>query len=695
MQKNLVIVESPTKAKTIEKFLGKNYKVKASVGHVRDLPKSSLGIDIENNYEPKYITIRGKGPIVKELKDEAKKSSKIYLATDPDREGEAISWHLAHILDIDKDELVRVEFNEITKDAVLNAMKNPRAIDKDLVNSQQARRILDRLVGYKISPLLWRKIKKGLSAGRVQSVTVKLICDREKEIKDFIPEEYWSITALLEKDQIPFEASFYGVMENGKEKKLELPNKEKVEAILDTIDEEKFIVHEVKKGTRRRNPYPPFTTSTLQQDASRRLGFSTKKTMAVAQQLYEGIDIKGEGTVGLITYMRTDSTRISDEAIKATKTFIIDNYGKSYSNGGNNYTNKNKKEAQDAHECIRPSSVLRRPEKIKNSLTLDQYKLYNLIWGRFVSSQMSVAIFDTISTKILSNNAIFKASGSKLRFEGFLKLYNDKENDKDKDLEIPILEKGERVKVNKIKPKQHFTQPPARYTEASLIKTLEDLGIGRPSTYSPTISTILNREYVNIENKSFVPTELGILVNDLLEEYFEDIVNEEFTAELEGRLDQIAEGKYSWQFVVDEFYRDFDKVLKKAEKEIVEVEIEDEVTDVICEKCGRNMVIKYGRYGKFLACPGYPECKNTKAILDEIGVECPLCEGNIVRRRSKRGRVFYGCSNFPDCNFVSWDEPIKEKCPECGNAMVKKKTKKEITIKCIDKECGYSRVEKK
>ena len=695
MQKNLVIVESPTKAKTIEKFLGKNYKVKASVGHVRDLPKSSLGIDIENNYEPKYITIRGKGPIVKELKDEAKKSSKIYLATDPDREGEAISWHLAHILDIDKDELVRVEFNEITKDAVLNAMKNPRTIDKDLVNSQQARRILDRLVGYKISPLLWRKIKKGLSAGRVQSVTVKLICDREKEIKDFIPEEYWSITALLEKDQIPFEASFYGVMENGKEKKLELPNKEKVEAILDTIDEEKFIVHEVKKGTRRRNPYPPFTTSTLQQDASRRLGFSTKKTMAVAQQLYEGIDIKGEGTVGLITYMRTDSTRISDEAIKATKTFIIDNYGKSYSNGGNNYTNKNKKEAQDAHECIRPSSVLRRPEKIKNSLTLDQYKLYNLIWGRFVSSQMSVAIFDTISTKILSNNAIFKASGSKLRFEGFLKLYNDKENDKDKDLEIPILEKGERVKVNKIKPKQHFTQPPARYTEASLIKTLEDLGIGRPSTYSPTISTILNREYVNIENKSFVPTELGILVNDLLEEYFEDIVNEEFTAELEGRLDQIAEGKYSWQFVVDEFYRDFDKVLKKAEKEIVEVEIEDEVTDVICEKCGRNMVIKYGRYGKFLACPGYPECKNTKAILDEIGVECPLCEGNIVRRRSKRGRVFYGCSNFPDCNFVSWDEPIKEKCPECGNAMVKKKTKKEITIKCIDKECGYSRVEKK
>ena len=695
MQKDLVIVESPTKAKTIGKILGRNYKVKASVGHVRDLPKSSLGIDTENNYEPKYITIRGKGPVVKELKDEAKKSNKIYLATDPDREGEAISWHLAHILNIDDDELVRVEFNEITKNAVLNAMENPRTIDKDLVDSQQARRILDRLVGYKISPLLWRKIKKGLSAGRVQSVTVKLICDREKEIENFIPEEYWSITALMEKDQIPFEANFYGIIENGKEKKLKLPNEEKVKAVLDTIDKEKFIVEDVKKGTRRRNPYSPFTTSTLQQDASRKLGFSTKKTMVVAQQLYEGIDIKGEGTVGLITYMRTDSTRISDEAIKSTKTFIIENYGKNYSNGGKNYANKTKKEAQDAHECIRPSSVLRRPEEIKNSLTLDQYKLYNLIWDRFVSSQMSAAIFDTISTKILSNNNIFKASGSKLRFEGFLKLYNEKENDKDKDLEIPILEKGEIVKVNKIEPKQHFTQPPARYTEASLIKTLEDLGIGRPSTYSPTISTILNREYVNIENKSFVPTELGVLVNDLLEEYFEDIVNKEFTAELEERLDQIAEGEYSWQFVVDEFYRDFEKVLKKAEKEIVEVEIQDEITDVICEKCGRNMVIKYGRYGKFLACPGYPECKNTKAILDEIGVTCPLCKGNIVRRRSKKGRIFYGCSNFPDCNFVSWNEPIKEKCPECGNIMVKKKTKKETTIKCMDKECGYSRIEKK
>ena len=690
MQKDLVIVESPTKAKTIEKILGKKYKVKASVGHVRDLPKSSLGIDIENNYEPKYITIRGKGPIVKELKDEAKKSNKIYLATDPDREGEAISWHLAHILNIDDDELVRVEFNEITKNAVLNAMKNPRTIDKNLVDSQQARRILDRLVGYKISPLLWRKIKKGLSAGRVQSVTVKLICDREKEIENFIPEEYWSIIALLEKDQISFEASFYGIMENGKEKKLELPNEKKVKAVLNTIDKEKFIVDEVKKGTRKRNPYPPFTTSTLQQDASRKLGFSTKKTMIVAQQLYEGIDIKGEGTVGLITYMRTDSTRISDEAVKTAKDFIINNYGKNYSNGGKNYANKTKKEAQDAHECIRPSSVLRKPEEIKNSLTLDQYKLYNLIWRRFVSSQMSAAIFDTVSTKILSNNNIFKASGSKLRFEGFLKLYDNKENDKDKDLEIPILEKGEKVKVNKIEPKQHFTQPPARYTEASLIKTLEDLGIGRPSTYSPTISTILNREYVNIENKSFVPTELGILVNGLLEEYFKDIVNEEFTAELEERLDQIAEGEYNWQFVVDEFYKDFEKVLKKAEKEIAEIEIQDEVTDVICEKCGRNMVIKYGRYGKFLACPGYPECKNTKPIMDKIGIKCTSCGGDIVRLRSGKGRIFYGCSNYPKCKFMNWDEPVAEKCPNCGSIMVKKKNKNGTVKKCSNKDCGYS-----
>ncbi|NMB28176.1 MAG: type I DNA topoisomerase [Tissierellia bacterium] len=693
MQKNLVIVESPAKAKTIGKFLGKDYKVKASVGHVRDLPKSSLGIDIENNFKPKYITIRGKGPIVQELKKEAKKSDRIFLATDPDREGEAISWHLAHILGMKEDEPIRVEFNEITKDAVLNAMKRPRAIDRNLVDAQQARRILDRLVGYKISPLLWRKIKKGLSAGRVQSVTVKLICDKEKEIEAFIPEEYWSIKAILEEDKTPFEANFYGIVEKGKDKKIEISNEEEVKKILDTIDKDNFIVDEVKKGTRRRNPYPPYTTSTLQQDASKKLGFSTRKSMMIAQQLYEGVDIKKEGTIGLITYIRTDSTRVSEEAVNLTKSYIIDNYGKAYSNGGKLYNNKGKKEAQDAHEGIRPTSILRRPEDIKNSLTLDQFKLYNLIWKRFLSSQMSPAKFDTLSVKILSNNNIFKASGSKLNFDGFLKIYNMEEND-DKDVEIPMLKEGQKIKVNKIQPNQHFTQPPSRYTEASLIKTLEELGIGRPSTYAPTISTILNREYVNISKKSFMPTELGILVNDLLEEYFEGIVNEEFTADLEEKLDRIAEGKYAWQLVVDDFYKKFDVVLKKAEEEIEKIVIEDEVTDVICEKCGKNMVIKYGRYGKFLACPGYPECKNTKAIVDKLDIPCPICGGDIVRRRSKKGRQFYGCSNFPDCNFVSWDEPIKEKCPQCNGSMVKRKSKKGITKKCMDKECGYSRIEK-
>lgn len=692
MQKNLVIVESPAKAKTIRKFLGKNYKVEASVGHVRDLPKSKLGIDIENNFEPRYITIRGKGPVVQELKRAAKKSEKIFLATDPDREGEAISWHLAHILDIEEDELVRVEFNEITKKAVLNAIKNPRTIDKNLVDSQQARRILDRLVGYKISPLLWRKIRKGLSAGRVQSVTVKLICDREKEIEAFVPEEYWSIKAMLEKNKTSFEAQFYGIRENGKNNKLEIKNKKEVDNILSTLDKENFIVDEVKKGTRRRNPYAPYTTSTLQQDASKRLGFSTRKSMMVAQQLYEGIDIKGEGTVGLITYIRTDSTRVSEEAVGITKSYIVDNYGKAYSNGGKFYNNKSKKEAQDAHEAIRPTSVLRKPDDIKSSLTSDQFKLYNLIWNRFVGSQMSPAQYDTISVTILSNNNIFRASGSKLKFDGFLKVY-DSTDKKDKDIEMPMLTKGEKVKVNEIQPNQHFTQPPSRYTEASLIKTLEELGIGRPSTYSPTISTILNREYVNLDNKSFVPTELGILVDDLLGEYFKDIINEEFTAELEENLDKIAEGEYPWQLIVGNFYKEFEVILKKAEEEIEKIVIEDEVSDVICEKCGKNMVVKHGRFGKFLACPGYPECKNTKPIVHKLDIPCPLCGGDIVRRRTKKRRIFYGCNNFPDCNFVSWNEPIKEKCPNCNGLMVKKQTKKKITKQCMDKECGYSKVE--
>lgn len=688
MQKNLVIVESPAKAKTIERFLGKNYKVVASVGHIRDLPKSSLGIDIDKQFEPKYITIRGKGPVIKELKDYAKKSKKIFLATDPDREGEAISWHLAHILGIDEKEKARVEFNEITKDAITNAIKKPRAIDLSLVDAQQARRILDRLVGYKISPLLWRKIRKGLSAGRVQSVAVKLICNRENEIQNFIPEEYWSIKVKLEKDKETFEANFYGENINGKETKIELKTKSDVDNILEKIDKNNFIVRNVKKGTKKRNPYPPYITSTLQQDASKKLGFSTKKTMIVAQQLYEGIDIKGEGSVGLITYMRTDSTRISKEAIQAANLFIKENFGEKYTDGGRDYTNKSKKDSQDAHEGIRPTSIIRTPSLIKDSLTQDQFKLYKMIWERFLGSQMTPAIYNTISVTIESNNILFKASGSKLMFDGFLKIYTTSDEE-EKDMQIPLLSIEDKLKAKDVSSNQHFTQPPARYTEASLIKTLEELGIGRPSTFAPTIATILARDYVILDKRSFVPTELGILVNDLLIEYFKDIVNEEFTAELEEKLDEIAEGNLPWVKVVESFYKDFDLFLKKAEEEIKEIEIQDEISDVICEKCGRNMVIKHGRFGKFLACPGYPECKNTKAIVDELNVKCPKCDGNLVKRRSKRGRVFYGCSNYPNCDFVLWDEPVEEKCPQCGGIMVVKRSKKEKTVKCINKECEY------
>ncbi|MBU5254745.1 type I DNA topoisomerase [Tissierella praeacuta] len=693
MQKNLVIVESPAKAKTIERFLGRNYKVVASIGHIRDLPKSSLGIDIEKQFEPKYITIRGKGPVIKDLKDEAKKSNKIFLATDPDREGEAISWHLAHILGIEENQKVRVEFNEITKESITSAIKKPRAIDLNLVDAQQARRILDRLVGYKISPLLWRKIRKGLSAGRVQSVVVKLICDRENEIQKFIPAEYWSIKVNLEKDKEKFEASFYGENINGKEKKVELKNKLDVDNILGKINKDNFVVKNVKKGTKKRNPYPPYTTSTLQQDASKKLGFTTKKTMIIAQQLYEGIDIKGEGSVGLITYMRTDSTRISKEAIEMANLFIKDNYGEKYTDGGRDYNNKSKKDSQDAHEGIRPTSITKIPNLIKDSLTQDQFKLYKMIWERFVGSQMTPAIYNTISVTIESNNILFKSSGSKLIFDGFLKVYTTIDEE-EKDIGIPLLNIDDKLILNDIIPNQHFTQPPPRYTEASLIKTLEELGIGRPSTFSPTISTILAREYVVLDKKSFMPTELGILVNDLLIEYFKDIVNEEFTAELEESLDEIAEGELHWVKVVENFYKDFELFLKKAEEEIKEIEIKDEVSDEICEKCGRNMVIKHGRFGKFLACPGYPECKNTKAIVDELNVKCPQCNGNIVKRKSKKGRVFYGCSNYPECNFVSWDEPVEEKCPQCGGIMVEKRNKKESIVKCMDKECGYTNVKK-
>ncbi len=692
MAKNLVIVESPAKAKTIGKILGRNYKVIASVGHVRDLPKSKLGIDVENNFEPNYINIRGKGPIINELRKEGKKADKIYLATDPDREGEAISWHLAYILKIDPNEKVRVEFNEITKDAVKKAIKNPRTLDYGLIDAQQARRILDRLVGYKISPLLWKKIRKGLSAGRVQSVATKLICDREAEIENFIPEEYWSIKALLSKEKEDFEGDFIGKLLDGKEEKIELKSEEQVNEIIKNLDKEKFVVQDVKKGTRRRNPYPPYTTSTLQQDASKKLGFSTKKTMSLAQQLYEGIDIKGEGTTGLITYMRTDSTRISEEAVAGAKSYIIKEYGKEFSNGGRLYGKKAKKDTQDAHEAIRPTGFTKSPMDIKESLSKDQYRLYELIWNRFIGSQMSAAKYDTLSVNILSNDYLFRATGSKLVFPGFLKVYTTVDEEK-KDMKIPDLTVGDILKVREINPKQHFTQPPARFTEASLIKTLEEIGVGRPSTYAPTIGTILARDYVILENRSFYPTELGVLVNDLLTEYFGEIVNEEFTADLEEKLDKIEEGKYTWVRVVDDFYKDFYKLLLIAEKEVEEVEIKDEVTDEICEKCGRNMVIKSGRYGKFLACPGYPECKNTKPILDKINVDCPLCNGEVIRRRSKRGRVFFGCTNYPECNFVSWDEPVKEKCPKCNSYMVIKRNKKGNTIRCSNKDCGYIKKE--
>ncbi len=694
LAKNLVIVESPAKSKTIGKILGRNYKVVASVGHIRDLPKSTLGIDIENNFEPKYINIRGKGPLINDLKKEAKAADKIFLATDPDREGEAISWHLAHILKIDPEDKVRVEFNEITADAIKSAIKKPRPIDFKLVDAQQARRVLDRLVGYKISPLLWKKIKKGLSAGRVQSVTVKLICQRESEIDSFIPKEYWTLKALLSKNNEKFESNFIGKLVNGKEKKIEPTNEAEINQIIKTIDNDGFKVSDVKTGQRKRKPYPPYTTSTMQQDASKKLGFTTKKTMSVAQQLYEGIDLKKEGTTGLITYMRTDSTRVSNEAMTLTKEYIENHYGLEFSNGGKSYSTKSKKETQDAHEGIRPTNVVHSPEDIKEHLSKDQYKLYKLIWDRFVGSQMKEALYDTLNVSILNNDNLFKATGSKLIFPGFLRVYITADEEV-KDMSIPDLRVGDKLKLDELLPKQNFTQPPARYTEASLIKALEELGIGRPSTYAPTIATILSRYYVVLEKKLFYPTELGKLVNDILLEYFNGVINEEFTANLEDKLDDIAEGNTEWKSVVSDFYGDFSKFLEKAEEEVDKIEIEDEVSDVICENCGRNMVVKTGRFGKFLACPGFPECRNTKPILDELNVPCPKCEdGGIVRKRSKKGRVFYGCTNYPTCDFVSWDEPIEEKCPNCEEYMVIKRNKNGDIIKCSNKECGYIKRDK-
>ena len=660
MADKLIIVESPAKANTIKKFLGGNTKVVASMGHIRDLPKSKMGVDIEHDFEPEYINIRGKGDLIKSLKADAKKAKHVYLATDPDREGEAIAWHLAYILGIPEDSVCRVTFNEITKETVQNSMKNPRKIDMNLTNAQQARRVLDRIVGYKMSPILWKKVRRGLSAGRVQSVAVKLIVDREEEIEKFIPEEYWNIFATLldENSGKTFIAKLYGK----DKKKLEIHNKEEVDAILKNINNGKYIVTEVKKGERKRTPAPPFTTSTMQQEASRKLGFTLKKTMSVAQGLYEGVKVDGKGTVGLITYMRTDSTRISEEARAAAKTEIVKQYGEKYYE--NRYY-KTKQTSQDAHEGIRPTYIDLNPEEIKDSLTKDQYKLYKLIYNRFLASQMSAAVYDTISANIDVNSYNFRASGQSLKFKGFMALYVetlDTKTDENEEAFVPDLKENQEVIKQKIDSKQSFTEPPPRYTEASLVKALEEKGIGRPSTYSPTITTILERRYIEKEQKQLVPTELGKVVNKLLTENFSDIVNVEFTAKIEEEFDEVAEGKENWKQVIREFYGPFEQEVEKVDKELEHVELKEEVSDVKCDKCGRMMVIKYGRFGKFLACPGYPECKNTKPFVETIDVPCPKCGGKIQVRKSKKKRKFYICENNPEsCDFISWNKPKKEK----------------------------------
>ncbi|WP_412838493.1 type I DNA topoisomerase [Bacillus velezensis] len=685
MSDYLVIVESPAKAKTIERYLGKKYKVKASMGHVRDLPKSQMGVDIEQNFEPKYITIRGKGPVLKELKTAAKKAKKVYLAADPDREGEAIAWHLAHSLDLDLSSDCRVVFNEITKDAIKESFKHPRMINMDLVDAQQARRILDRLVGYKISPILWKKVKKGLSAGRVQSVALRLIIDREKEINDFKPEEYWTITGSFLKGKETFEAGFFG--KNGK--KLPLKSEEDVKAVLAQLKGNKYTVDKVTKKERKRNPALPFTTSTLQQEAARKLNFRAKKTMMIAQQLYEGIDLGKEGTVGLITYMRTDSTRISNTAIEEASAFIDQAYGKEYLAGKRKPAKKNEN-AQDAHEAIRPTSVLRKPADLKAVLGRDQLRLYKLIWERFVASQMAPAVLDTMSVDLSNNGLTFRANGSKVKFAGFMKVYVEGKDDQleEKDRMLPDLKEGDTVLSKDIEPEQHFTQPPPRYTEARLVKTLEELGIGRPSTYAPTLDTIQRRGYVELDNKRFVPTELGQIVLDLIMEFFPEIINVEFTAKMERDLDHVEDGQTEWVQIIDSFYTDFEKRVKKAEAEMKEVEIEPEYADEDCELCGSRMVYKMGRYGKFMACSNFPDCRNTKPIVKQIGVKCPKChEGNIVERKSKKKRVFYGCDRYPECDFVSWDKPIERKCPKCENMLVEKKLKKGIQVQCV--ECDY------
>lgn len=683
MADNLVIVESPAKAKTIEKYLGKKYKVVASMGHVRDLPRSQMGVDVEDNYEPKYITIRGKGPVVKDLKRYAKKAKKVFLASDPDREGEAIAWHLAHILELEDSKENRVVFNEITKDAVKESFKSPRGIEMELVDAQQARRVLDRLVGYNISPVLWKKVKKGLSAGRVQSVALRLVIDRENEIRNFKPEEYWSIEGEFRHKKSKFTAKFL----HYKGKPFKLSTKEDVAVITKALDGNEFEITNVTKKEKTRRPAQPFTTSTLQQEAARKLNFKARKTMMVAQQLYEGIDLKRKGTIGLITYMRTDSTRISKDAQAEAKSYIKSEYGEAYLTKA---VSKGKQGDQDAHEAIRPTSTLRTPAEMKPFLTRDQYRLYKLIWERFVASQMAPAILDTVAVDLTQNDVKFRANGQTIKFKGFMTLYVEANDDKDKekDNRLPELEVGDVAIATKVDPAQHFTQPPPRYTEARLVKTLEELKIGRPSTYAPTIDTIQKRNYVKSENKRFVPTELGEIVHEQVKDYFPEIIDVDFTVNMETLLDKIADGEMEWKKVVSDFYNSFKQDVERAESEMEKIEIKDEPAGEDCEKCGSPMVIKMGRYGKFMACSNFPDCRNTKAIVKPIGVKCPTCkEGDVVERKSKKNRIFYGCSRYPECDFVTWDKPVGRDCPKCNHYLVE--AKKGRTSQVVCSNCDY------
>lgn len=685
--KSLVIVESPSKAKTIGKFLGSKYKVVASVGHIRDLPKSKLGIDIENNFEPQYISIRGKGDIIKGLKKEAKNANKIYLATDPDREGEAISWHVGYLLDIDTTQPCRIEFNEITKQTIQNAVKNPRPIDMKLVDAQQARRVLDRLVGYKISPLLWRKVRRGLSAGRVQTAALKILCDREKIIKEFIPQEFWTVTALLEKleDEGKKQKEFQARLADYKGKKLTISNEEESKKALDDLDKGSYIVKKVEERERVKRPQAPFTTSSMQQEASNKLGFFPKKTMLIAQQLYEGVEVKGHGTVGLVSYIRTDSVRINEDAHKLALEYIESTYSKEYI-GNHVYTNR-KKDVQDAHEAIRPADVTLHPDEIKESLSRDQYNLYRLIWSRFVASRMASAIYDVVAAEIQNGDYTFKASGSRMKFNGYLKIYNNTDQG-DEDKMLPLLTEGEKLNLLDITGEQNFTQPPARFTEASLVRDLEEKNIGRPSTYAPIMATLIDRKYVVREKKSLVPTDLGFVVIELMEEYFPEIADTGFTAEMEDKLDEVEVKHSDWKVIIRDFYEILEKELEIADKEIERVQLKDEETGEMCELCGKPMVVKQGRFGEFIACSGYPECRNTKAKVDKTGVKCPRCGKDIVARKSKTGKLFYGCSGYPECDQLYWNKPVNKDCPQCGSIMTEKKTKTSNYV-CSNAECGY------